>query len=154
MNIQVALIEDHVSIREMLAAMLVREGRYEVVGEAASGFEGLKMCRQVKPHLVILDLLLPELNGLEILRALRLDLPATRLLVYSGAVSRETVVDALRARPHGFVHKSERLPVLLEALRTVSAGGTYLTPFATLMLDRDRGSVEERSSLTPRERMI
>src|SRR4051812_10518787 len=60
MKTRVALIEDHVSVRQMLAMILPREGIYEVVGEAGSGFEGLKMCRRLQPQLLILDLLLPE----------------------------------------------------------------------------------------------
>src|SRR5436309_2545301 len=125
-------------IREMLAILVAREGPYEIVGEAGTGFEALKVCRKCRPRLVILDLVLPELNGAEVVRHLRAEASEVRVLVYSGAQSSELILAALREKPHGFVHKLEPFQAFREALRTVTAGGTYFTPFATTMLDAAR----------------
>src|SRR5688500_2588239 len=103
MKTHVVVVDDHASIRQMLGIMLTREGPYEMVGEAGTGFEALKICRRLKPRLVILDLILPELNGVEVLRTLREELLDTHFLVYSGTVRAEVVIEALQARPHGFV---------------------------------------------------
>src|SRR6187402_1728899 len=109
MKNRVVVVDGHVSIRQMLALVLNAEGPYEVVGEAGTGFEALKVCRKWKPQLVILDLALREMNGVEVLRTLRNELRETRFMVYSGTPCRELIVEALQARPHGFVHKSDAL---------------------------------------------
>jgi len=138
----------------MLGIVLVREGPYEVVGEAGTGFEALKVCRRVKPQLVILDLMLPEMNGVEVLIRLREELVDTRFLIYSGAMSRALTVEALQAQPHGFVHKTEDWAVFREALRAVGAGCSYFTPFATRLRDERRMLGPGRAALSDRERVI
>ena len=154
MKTNVVLVEDHRSVRQMLALVLEREGGYAVVGEAGTGYEALKMCARVRPRLVILDLALPELNGLEVLRRLRAEARETRVLVYSGVENRELTLDVLRERPHGFVHKRDSLATLREALRAVTAGSSFLTPFATDLLDMARGAEPSRPALTERERAV
>ena len=154
MMTNVVLVEDHRSVRQMLALVLEREGGYAVVGEAGTGYEALKVCAQERPRLVILDLALPELNGLEVLRRLRAEARETRVLIYSGVENREVLLDALRERPHGFVHKRDELSVLREALRAVAGGASFLTPFATELVDAARGDSQARSVLSERERAV
>src|SRR5882757_9991031 len=83
MKTREVMVDAHVSVRQMLALVLAREGPYEVVGEAGTGFEALKVCRSLKPQLVVLDLVLPELNGVEVLRTLRAEMREARFMVYS-----------------------------------------------------------------------
>lgn len=154
MKTNVVLVDDYSSVRQMLALVLEREGGYAMVGEARTGFEALKVCAQVKPRLVILDLSLPELNGLELLRRLRADSRDVRVLVYTGTDNRELILATLRERPHGFVHKRDPLATLREALRTVASGGSFLTPFATELLDSAHGTASTGPGLTDRERAI
>ncbi len=154
MKTRVVVVDDFVSIRQMLALVLAREGPYEVVGEAGTGFEALKVCRKLKPQLVILDLVLPELNGAEVLRTLRSETREARFIVYSGTHSRPLIVEALQARPHGFVHKSDALVTFCEALRAVNNGCCYFTPFATQLMDEQRGEEPGAPRLTPRERAV
>ncbi len=154
MKTNVVLVDDYSSVRQMLAMVLEREGSYAVVGEARTGFEALKVCARVKPRLVILDLALPELNGLEVLRRLWAKAREVRVLVYSGVESRELILETLRERPHGFVHKRDPLEILREALRTVTSGGSFLTPFATDLLDAARGEEPAGKPLTERERAV
>jgi DNA-binding NarL/FixJ family response regulator len=154
MKTHVVLVDDHVSIREMLAILLAREGPYEIVGEASTGFEALKVCRKTRPRLVILDLILPELNGVEVIRSLRSTVNEARVLVYSGAQNRDLILAALREGPHGFVHKLDGLATFREALRIVAAGGSYFTPFATTMLDAARAQSMTDRNLTNQERAV
>lgn len=154
MKTQVVAIDDHASIRQMLGLVLAREGEYEVVGEAGTGFEALKVCRALKPQLVILDLLLPEMSGVEVLRTLRSEMRESRFLVYSGALNRGLTVEALQARPHAFVHKTDTLQTLCEALRAVRSGCCYFTPFAARLMDEERYASSPVSTLTERERAI
>jgi len=154
MKTRVVVIDDHASIRQMVAMVLAREGPYEVVGEAGTGFEALKVCRKLKPQLVVLDLVLPELNGVEVLRTLRPEMRDSRFMVYSGTVNRALIVEALQARPHGFVHKSDALATFCEALRAVTGGCCYFTPFGTKLMDEDRYASTAASALTDRERAV
>lgn len=154
MKTRVVVVDDHVSIRQMLAIVLAKEGPYEIVGEAGTGFEALKLCRRVQPQLVLLDLLLPELNGVEVLRALRGELRDTRFVVYSGTLHRGLIAEALEARPHGFVHKEDSLGTFREALRAVLAGCCYFTPLATRLMDGERQQAQATARLTERERAV
>lgn len=154
MKTQVVVVDDHASIRQMLALVLAREGPYEVVGEAGTGFEALKVCRKLKPGLVVLDLVLPELNGVEVLRSLRGEMRDSRFMIYSGALSRPLIAGALQARPHGFVHKSDPLSTFCEALHAVSNGCCYFTPFATRLMDAERHASSATAALTDRERAV
>ena len=154
MKTRVVVVDDHASVRQMLGFILAREGPYEMVGEAGTGFEALKVCRRVKPQLVVLDLALPEMNGLEVLRMLRAEMRETRCMVYSGTLNRSLIVEALQARPHGFVHKTDALATFCEALRAVSSGCSYFTPFATKLMDDERHLHTTAAHLTDRERAV
>src|SRR5688572_21879167 len=92
---KVCLIDDHVSLRQMLSFILAMEGRYELVGEASGGMEGLRMCRTAAPEMVVLDLSLPELSGLQLIRILRAEGSRVKILVYTGAMDDELLRQAL-----------------------------------------------------------
>lgn len=154
MKKSVVLADDFASIRQMLEIVVIREGEFEVVGEARTGFEALKVCRDLRPDLVIMDLCLPELNGAEVLRRLHLDEPAPRVLIYSGALSRELTIRALQERPEGFVHKRDRLEMFVEALQAVSRGCCYMAPFAVELLASTRGRDGNEALLTDKERAV
>lgn len=154
MKTSVMIADEHVSVRQMLAAVLKVDGRYEVVGEVGTGLDALRACRRLKPRMVILDLLLPEMSGVEVLRAIRTEARETRLLVYSRSNNREMILAALQARPHGFVRKSDSMETLHEALRAVAAGGSFLTPFATALLDTSVRAGKADSTLSPREASV
>jgi DNA-binding NarL/FixJ family response regulator len=154
MKVRVAIVDDHAAVRQMLALLLEREGNYEICGEAGTGFEALKMVRKAKPRVLILDVLLPELNGVEVLRALRVEKCDSRILLFSGTMNRDLIVEALQARPHGFVHKQEPLPIFREALRAVGNGSGYFTPFASDLLNEARGGRAGWDALSSRERAI
>src|SRR4051794_26073836 len=107
MKMRVVLVDDHASIREMLAVLLRREAEYEIAGEAATGLQALEVCGRALPRVVIRDLALPELSGGEVARRIRSTLPQTQVLIYSGTMDRRWLIQALAARPHGLVQKSD-----------------------------------------------
>jgi DNA-binding NarL/FixJ family response regulator len=154
MKIRVVVVDDHLSIRQMLGRIFAFDGNYELAGDAGTGVEGLELCRKIKPRVVIVDLLLPEMSGVELLRTLRAEGRETRVLIYSGTLNQSLVASALRARPHGFVHKEDSLSTLLEALRTVAQGGSYLTPFATSLAEQAESSTSPVTQLSGRERTV
>lgn len=155
MKTSVVLIDDHASVRQMLALMLASEDGYEVAGEACGGMEAMKLCAKTRPAMVVVDLQLPEMSGVEVILRLREEMREVRVLVYSGAQHRGLTLAALRARPHGFVHKQDSLATLREALRAVNAGCRYFTPFASRLLDDSLGAPHSGwDSLTERERVV
>ena len=152
MKMPVVIVDDHISVREMVSLVLAGEGHYKVVGHARTGPEALRVCRQHKPSLVIIEIELPELSGLEVLQTLRSELPEARWLVFSSAMRRDVVRRVLQAEPHGFVHKRDALADFYEALRAVVRGRSYFTPYATQC--RRSGGDCSSASLTERERDV
>jgi DNA-binding NarL/FixJ family response regulator len=128
MKKSVLLVDDQEAVRELLCRYLERFPEYKVVGQAGSGLAATALFRKTCPHLVIVDLLLPELCGHEVILRVRKELPETRIVVFTGVSDTSVLVNALRCEPDGLVHKSEPLELLLAALRTVSAGGRFFSP--------------------------
>ena len=96
--------------------VLKLEGEYEVVGEAGSGTEALRLCRIARPQIVIMDLSLPELSGTHLVRLLMRESWEVRVVVYSGTSDQRLTREALAEMPHGFVRKEDSLPELRTAL--------------------------------------
>ena len=109
MKKRIVIVDHHESIREMLAVVLKRESQYEIVGEAGTGLKAVQMCAMLQPDMVILDLMLPELSGPEVIRRLHASVPATRVLVYTGTLNRSLIIEALRCQLEGFVDKTDPL---------------------------------------------
>jgi DNA-binding NarL/FixJ family response regulator len=151
-KIRVLLVDDHTSIRQMLACVLRLEGSYEIVGEVSSGTEAIERCRELQPRLVVLDLVLPGMSGVQLVRQIRRECENTKMLVYSGTNSEALIAEAMSERPHGFVHKEDTLQVFREALRAVTAGRNYFTQVAAETSERSGASAA--SSLTERERVV
>ena len=149
---RVVLVDDHVSLREMLRVILNIDGGYEIVGEAGSGLEALKICRATKPALVILDLALPELSGTHLLRLLQREAWDVRVVIYSGTADQQLMREALAESPHGFVRKEDSLSELRSALKAVVAGARHLSPWASRLLPQK--SDDAMKALTATERAI
>ena len=149
MKKRVVIADDHTSVRQMLAAVFRRETEYEIVGEAGTGIEALEVCRDRNPDVMILDLVLPELSGMEVTRRLRAEKSPVRVLIYSGAIDRQQLTQAMRCKPDGLVHKEDSLADLREAVRVVANGGSYFSPM-TLGLTSENEDLTE-VPLTDRE---
>ncbi len=149
---RVMIADNQLSVRQMLGTMLRRQPGIAIVAETSGGLQAIEVCLRIRPDLLIMDLVLPELGGIEVLRRLRNVWPKLRVLIYSGDALQSTFLAALRSRPQGFVQKSDSLETVEEALRIVMGGGSYLTPFITNLLDVSLP--DELRGLTAREREV
>ncbi|MEZ7842962.1 MAG: response regulator transcription factor [Opitutales bacterium] len=154
----VAIIEDQTAIREMLIQAFFNNDAYQVVIECGDGLQGCEQCIQQKPDFVILDAMLPNLNGTEVLRRFATEIPETRVLIFSGFQTPGLVREFLQAGAHGFVEKSAPLADLKKGIEIVSNGGSYFGPEVALLLREAMTDPKSNQSginiLTKREREI
>lgn len=146
--IRVLVADDHAAIRTMLRVFFRREPGYKIVGQTGSGLEVLSLCAELRPDIVILDLILMELSGFEVLNRIRAQSPPTRVLIYSGTQNLAAIRRCLQADPDGFVEKFEDIRLLREGLKAVAAGRKYFTELPQSVLKKLR---PEKLDLTGRE---
>jgi DNA-binding NarL/FixJ family response regulator len=130
MKKRIVIADSQASIRQMLSLLLEGSGDFKIVAEAGTGLEALNACRQHRPDLAIVDVLLAELCGAELTRRVREEKLTAKVLLYTGAVQSTVLRKALDSRPHGMVRKQDTLSVLLDSVRVVANGGSYFSPFA------------------------
>lgn len=147
------IVDPHTSVRELVGLLIARELDLEVVGGAESGRDGLHLCEKQRADLVIFELALPELCGIEMLRRLRMKRHVVRTLVYSGAPL-EMQCRGLLVRPDGFVLKSDPLKTLKEAVQLVADGGVYLSMSLGRLWTAMHSNGACNQALTGREREI
>ncbi|MCC6756169.1 MAG: response regulator transcription factor [Solirubrobacterales bacterium] len=126
--ITIALAEDHHVVRQGFKLVLAAESDFKLVGEAADGLEAVKLVEEKKPGIILLDLMIPRLHGLEVVRQLRRDHPATKVIILSMHADEPYVMEALRNGASGYVLKDCTAADLVQAVRTVAAGRRYLSP--------------------------
>jgi DNA-binding NarL/FixJ family response regulator len=155
--IKVLLVDDHQVVRRGLRTFLEVQDDIEVVGEAADGAEGVAQAEELRPDVVLMDVRMPVLDGVEALRRLReLGNPA-RVLIVTSFTEQRTVVPALRAGAAGYVYKDVDPDALAGAIRSVHAGHVLLQQevAGALLSEEASGPVQGRgSSLTEREREV
>ncbi|MGW7578822.1 response regulator [Streptomyces sp. NPDC054765] len=155
--IRVLLVDDHQVVRRGLRTFLEVQDDIEVVGEASDGAEGIAAAEELRPHVVLMDVKMPGMDGIEALRRLReLDNPA-RVLVVTSFTEQRTVVPALRAGAAGYVYKDIDPEALAGAIRSVHAGHVLLQPEvagALLTPEENNGGQGRGTSLTDREREV
>lgn len=127
-DITIVLADDHSIVRQGLRMMLEAESDFRVIGEAAEGLEVLELVERLRPGVVLLDIMLPGMNGLEIVRQAHQRMPHTRCIMLSMYGSQAFVVEAFRNGAMGYVLKSDSADILIDAVRTVSQGRRYLSP--------------------------
>lgn len=149
MKKRIMLVDEHAALRQMTARILLHEGVYDIVGEAENGHAALRGCACCKPDVVILELLLPELSGKEVLRRVRADFPNVKVLVFSRTQNYCLILETLKYRPHGYVEKRDSLGTFLEALRAVASGKSFFSAVASTLLAESRARMSFK--LTARE---
>lgn len=157
--LRVLLADDHALVRAGIRSLLADLPGVEVVGEAGDGHEALGLVRERAPHVLLLDIGLPGLNGLEVAARVAAAHPATRVIMLSMHAHDEYVQGALRAGAAGYLLKDASVPELELALRAVTRGETYLSPAVSKRLVRElvgRRDAEPRlaEALTPRQREV
>ncbi len=127
MTIRVVLADDHRLVREALRVALEREPGIAIVGEATDGRAALKMVRKTKPDVVVLDVAMPELNGIEAAARIHVRHPQVKILALSAHTDKRYVLEMLSGGAAGYLTKSAAGRELVQAIRTVAAGGCYLS---------------------------
>lgn len=158
--ITIVLAEDHHIVRQGLKSMLSAEKSFKLLGEAADGLTAMEVVSKHSPNVLVLDLMLPRLHGLEVVRRVRKEHPATYVLVLSMNSEEPYVVEALRSGASGYVLKDCATSNLPEAIRAVAAGKRYLSPaleeraIDALFQNRGQAGLDPYDTLTERERMV
>jgi DNA-binding NarL/FixJ family response regulator len=157
--IRVLLADDHDLFRAGLRVLLQDLGGFEVVAEAGDGREALRQVGELRPDVVLMDLMMPGLNGLEATARMAREFPGVRVLVLSMNAAEEFVLPAVRAGASGYILKNARPAELEQAIRAVARGETYLTPAVSghLIDDcrrRTPGEADSLDKLTPRQREV
>ena len=124
----IVLADDHVVVRQGLKALLEAEAGLRVVGEAADGMEAVHMVERLSPDVLVTDLMMPSLNGLEVTRQTRKRSPQTRIVILSMYSNEAYVVEALRGGAMAYVLKDSSAADLVQAVREVTVGHRYLSP--------------------------
>jgi len=155
MGVSVLLADDHPVFRQGLRALLERE-KFEVVGEASDGLEAITMAERLQPQIVVIDLAMPALNGIDAVREIIKRAPRAKAILLTMYTEEHHVLEALRAGVKGCVSKSQAAEHLLQAVRDVFAGGVYLSPHVSGAVVQAYLAKSELpyEPLTPRERQV
>lgn len=160
MSARILLVDDHPIVLDGLRSVLGAHSDLQIVGEAGDGLEVLPMVERLRPDIVVLDLILPGLGGLEVTRRIRKKVPQTQIIILSMHAIEAYVAEALYAGARAYVLKRSASMELIEAIRAVFAGKRYLSkPFSNDILEsykklKEQETPDTYQTLTTRERDI
>jgi NarL family two-component system response regulator LiaR len=151
MLVRVLIAEDHAVVRQGLRLVLSLDDEIDVVGETDNGKAAVALARQLRPDVVLMDLLMPVMDGIEATIAIRSELPDVQVVVLTSVMEESWVAGATRAGAIGYLDKNSEAKELREAVKAAAAGQTKLSPAAiTRLIGQVRGT-EKRTQLTERE---
>jgi len=161
MNIRVLLADDHQMVREGLRLLLEQQEGIHVVGEATDGLTAVALARELSPDIVVMDVTMPGLNGIDATRQIINEMKDTRVVALSVHSDKRYVMEMLKMGASGYLMKTSAFDELVQAIIAVANGQVYLSPrVAGYVVDAYRGKTKETeqtsafSQLTPREREI
>jgi len=161
MSIRILIADNHGILRQGIQALIGKHSDVEVVGQADNGLEAVELARQLQPDIVLMDVTMPVLNGIEATRQIKSELPEVKILALSVHAKREFVLDMIKAGASGYMLKECVLDDLIRAINTVVAGQSYLSPqIAGIVLESiTKDSIfavgdHLSKTLTPRERQV
>ncbi|MFQ5613606.1 MAG: response regulator [Anaerolineae bacterium] len=155
-SIRILIVDDHAMVRQGLSLALNLQPDFEVVGEAGGGAEGIALAQQLQPDLVLLDLNMPDMDGIEVMQRVRRLCPLARVLILSGIQADARVFAAVEAGVDGYIVKDATTAELAQAIRTVAGGDAYFHALITRTLVRYAHNLSsqpatQRVRLTARE---
>lgn len=156
---KILLADDHAVFREGLRVLLEREPGYQVIGEADNGLEACKAVQQSRPNLVLMDISMPELNGIDATQRILSMIPETRILILSMHSDRNNVLEAFRAGAMGFLVKECAYDEIIRAISNIKNGHFYLSSQVSNAMVKEYVATAKRADtcytlLTAREREI
>jgi two-component system, NarL family, response regulator LiaR len=151
MPIRVLIADDHDVVRQGLRTFLSLDDELEVVGEAADGSEAVRLAHRLRPDVVVMDLLMPEMDGITATQIIRKELPDTEVVALTSVLEDEKVVGAVRAGAIGYLLKDTKPAELREAIKAAAAGQVHLSPKAAARLMREVVAPDHPEALSERE---
>ena len=152
------VVDDHPVVRRGISMCLARQPQLEIVGEAGDGREAIHRARELQPDLILMDIDMPQMNGLAVAEVLRREMPKTKVLILSMHSNTEYVVRIIQSGARGFVLKEAPAEELVRAIEMVNAGEAYFSPdVARVALNKfvqGVGTSPETPALTNREREV
>jgi NarL family two-component system response regulator LiaR len=154
--IRILIVDDHAVVREGLRTFLDLQEGFEVIGEAGDGEEAVQLAARLQPDVVLMDLVMPKLDGVDAMRRLRDSLPETRVIVLTSFLDDERLLPAMRAGAAGYLLKDVQPQELARAIRTAHAGKALIDPAvaARLVDSLSEGRGDGAELLTRREREV
>jgi DNA-binding NarL/FixJ family response regulator len=160
MSIRILLADDHAIVRHGLSRAIQQEDDMEVVGQASDGHSTVELARELAPDVVVMDISMPDLNGIEATREIQREAPGVRVIALSMHSAKRYVTEMFRAGASGYLLKDCDFDELARAVRTVAEGKTYVSPSISNVVVEDLVHTEEKmeptafSVLTQREREV
>jgi DNA-binding NarL/FixJ family response regulator len=152
--ITILIVDDHPVVRDGLTAILGTQPDFVIAGEAASGQEALEQFERLRPDVVLLDLEMPVMDGVAVIRRLREAHPSVKVVVFTAFDTDERILGALQAGAKGYLLKGAPRTELFNAVRVVHGGGSLLQPVVASRLLEQLSGPERPAELTPRERAV
>ncbi len=150
-KIRLILVDDHVVVRQGLKMVLGLEPDLEIIAEANNGQEALELVKKYNPQVVLMDLLMPVMDGVSAIRAIKKDFPDVEVVALTSVLEDRLVIDAVEAGAAGYLLKESGPEELVEAIRAAAKGEVRLHPKAQKRLVKEVRTPEMRESLTERE---
>jgi DNA-binding NarL/FixJ family response regulator len=160
MSIRILIADDHAIVRHGLSRSLQQEPDMEVVGQASEGHKAVELARELTPNVVVMDISMPDLNGIEATRLIRREAPETKVIGLSMHSAKRFVTEMFKAGATGYLLKDCEYDELAEAIRAVNRGKTYITPAVSEVVIESCIHPPQQeadgafSVLTPREREV
>jgi len=151
MAIRILIADDHSVVRQGLRMFLGLDPELEVIGEARDGAEALQMARELRPDVVLIDLLMPVMDGIAAIGAIRRELPDIEVIALTSVLDDNSVVGAVRAGAIGYLLKDTEADDLRRAIKAAAAGQVQLSPKAAARLMREVRAPDSPEALTERE---
>jgi len=152
--IKVLVVDDHWVVRQGLRMFLDQESTITVVGEASDGREAIDLARQLRPDVVLMDILMPHVDGIEAITHIKAEMPRIEVIALTSVLQDGSVSDAIQAGAIGYLIKDTRGDQLVQAIRDAAEGRVHLSPEAATRLAKDLRRPERVESLTKRETSV